>query len=91
LWNLENRRLISQYVGQQQGHYVIRSCFGGFNESFILSGSIDQHVYIWHRQSGEQIAVLRGHTGNVNSVTWNPANHHMFASASDDHTIRIWA
>jgi hypothetical protein len=34
---------------------------------------------------------LTGHgEGSVNSVAWNPRNEKMFASCSDDHTIRIW-
>lgn len=34
---------------------------------------------------------LSGHgEGSVNSVAWHPRNERMFASCSDDHTVRIW-
>ncbi|KAI9341260.1 WD40-repeat-containing domain protein [Zopfochytrium polystomum] len=89
LWDLETKRLVKKFAGHKQGLFVIRSCFGGFKQNFVLSGSEDSSVYIWNRDLQELVEVLKGHTGCVNSISWN-ARHNIFASASDDHTIRIW-
>ncbi|CAI9107523.1 OLC1v1006896C2 [Oldenlandia corymbosa var. corymbosa] len=79
-----------KYKGHKQHMYVIRSCFGGLNCSFVASGSEDSKVFIWHRQSYSPIEILSGHLMTVNCVSWNPKRPQMLASASDDQTIRIW-
>ena len=46
-------------------------------------------VQIW-RSDGTAITNLtRGHTGNVNSITWAPDGQ-MLATGSDDKTVRVW-
>ncbi|KAJ7744979.1 WD40-repeat-containing domain protein [Mycena maculata] len=91
LWDLNLGRLVRKYTGQRQSKYIIRSCFGGFESNFVVSGSEDGNVYVWHRDTGVLLEVLEGHgEGSVNCVAWNPCNERMFASCSDDRTIRIW-
>ncbi|KAF9354010.1 hypothetical protein BGX26_008228 [Mortierella sp. AD094] len=90
LWSLADGRIVRKYSGYKQGLYVIRSCFGGWDEQFVISGSEDSKVYIWHRENGNLIQTLDGHSGPVTVVAWSPTNPTMLASASDDRTIRIW-
>nr|GEV68253.1 hypothetical protein [Tanacetum cinerariifolium] len=91
LWSIQGHiRLVTKYKGHRRSRFIVKACFGGLEQAFIASGSEDSQVYIWHRGSGELIQTLRGHSGAVNCVSWNPANPHMLASASDDRSIRIW-
>ncbi|XP_010456450.2 PREDICTED: WD repeat-containing protein 26-like [Camelina sativa] len=91
LWNIEgDPKIVSRYKGHRRSRFIIRSCFGGYKQAFIASGSEDSQVYIWHRSTGKLITELPGHAGAVNCVSWSPTNLHMLASASDDGTIRIW-
>ncbi|KAI0748620.1 WD40 repeat-like protein [Daedaleopsis nitida] len=91
LLDLGTEQVVRKYSGHSHSKHVIRSCFGGVEGNFIVSGSEDGNVYIWHRDTGTLLEVLTGHgDGSVNSVAWNPANERMFASCSDDHDVRIW-
>ncbi|KAF7731509.1 hypothetical protein EC973_009273 [Apophysomyces ossiformis] len=89
LWDLETQSIVRKYCGHTQGNYIIRSTFGGDDESFVLSGSEDDCVYVWSREHGVVLEVLEGHTKTVNCISWSPINPMMFASASDDATIRM--
>ncbi|CAE6340359.1 unnamed protein product [Rhizoctonia solani] len=92
LWDLDAQRMCQKYMGHYQGKHVIRSCLGGPDEGFVLSGSEDQTLYVWKRDTGALIEVLSGHgNGCVNDVAWNPRDPALFASCSDDHTIRLWS
>lgn len=90
LWDLARPALVHSYTGHKQGRFVIRTTFGGSDESYVISGSEDSQVYVWARHSGALVDVLPGHSGAVNAVAWHPTRC-MFASASDDHTVRVWA
>jgi WD40 repeat protein len=90
VWDLRTNKLLSKYRGHKSGRFVIRSAFGGVDQGFIVSGSEDFNVYIWNRQQSTLLECLNGHTGIVNSVSWNSKNPYQIASGSDDYTVRVW-
>ena len=61
------------------------------NERLILCGSEDSSICIWHRQSCELIARIKGHYQIVNSVSWSSTNALLFASGSDDTQVKLWS
>lgn len=64
LWDFaDGGKVVRKFSGFKQGRYVIRSCFGGVNEGFVLSGSDDCLIYVWHRERGDLLEYLSGHTG----------------------------
>lgn len=91
--DLDTRQTIREFKsGEDGGHYVIRSSFGGANESFVVVGSEEGYIYIWHKESGKLIEKLEGHRkGCCTAVSWSPVDPCMFATAGDDTKVRIWA
>jgi WD40 repeat protein len=126
LWDLNTVRMTRKFTGQRQGKDIIRSCFGGAEHTFVVSGSegmspgnpytsaastdsrflflllpplffpriqsrTDGCVYVWHRDTGALLEILKGHgRGSVNQVAWHPLEPRLFASCSDDRTVRVW-
>ncbi|KAJ5908638.1 hypothetical protein N7495_001320 [Penicillium taxi] len=82
LIDLDTTAVLRRFKGQMQGEFVIRSNFGGAAENFVVSGSEDSRVFIWHKDNGTLVQTLEGHDkGCVNTISWNPADPTMFASA----------
>lgn len=90
LMDIDTGAVVQSFTGQKQAEYIIRSSFGGANENFVVSGSEDSRVYIW-RTNGHLVEALEAHPGGcVNAVAWHPTDPRIFASAGDDHKVRIW-
>jgi WD40 repeat protein len=103
--DLETRETVKTFTGQKgSGEWVIRSAFGGANESFVISGSegdypcspslllltaLAGNLFIFHKENGSLVEKLDAHNGCCSAVSWNPADPCMFATGGDDKTIRM--
>lgn len=56
--------------------------------NLLATGSDDKTISLWQK-TGENRAVLRGHSQAVKSVAFSPDGT-IFASGSDDRTIKLW-
>jgi WD40 repeat protein len=89
LIDLVTRNSVQKFFGHTGGDYLIRSSFGGANESFVVSGSEDGNILIWHKNTGAAIERLPGHHPRCNAVAWNPTDPYVIASCGDDGRLKM--
>lgn len=87
--------VIRSCFGGAEQNFIASGSEGTFFNHIYLRQAIkillDGNVYVWHRDTGVLLETLPGHgQGSVNAIAWNPRHVGMFASCSDDSTIRIW-
>ena len=91
LYDLTNFSLVNKYYGHTQEQFCIECSFSGNNDEYIICGSEDASVYIWHRSNSIPLSVIKGHTGSVNNclLSFHMGEPFIF-SVSDDYTLRLW-
>jgi WD40 repeat protein len=92
--NLETYSPVQQYAGHRHSKMVIGSCTIGSRQRYVVSGSEDFNVYVWHATPaaihGTLVSVLEGHSAATNDVAWCQQNPRLLVSASDDGSLRCW-
>ncbi|HEX4713597.1 MAG TPA: serine/threonine-protein kinase [Ktedonobacteraceae bacterium] len=58
--------------------------------TYLATGGKDKIVSLWDTSTSKLIRTYQGHTAPINVVRWSPDGS-LIASASDDHTVRIFA
>lgn len=86
LWNVNNGKLLASFTGHNDW---INSVIFSADGELIASASDDKSIKLWDK-SGQIIQTFKGHSKQVNSISFNPKNPGQLASASDDKTVRLW-
>lgn len=72
----------------QAGSSKVRSLAWSCEGKRIATGS-DKHVRV-HNPEKAASTELRGHTGDVSCVVWNPLQPELLASTSSDRNLALW-
>ena len=82
--------LVGIYGGHEQHTFYIKTCLSG-DGKYLLSGSSDDHAYIWRVGAGPRpLLKLDGHGAEVTCVAWCPNDITNVVTCADDVRHRVW-
>jgi WD40 repeat protein len=79
----------SVFTGETVGDESIGLAFSPDNREIVFGGFADGRVEVHSVSDGKLVLTLSGHTALVNQTRYSPDGN-WIATASDDHTIRLW-
>ncbi|XP_020603449.1 denticleless protein homolog [Orbicella faveolata] len=81
---------ICAFSGHLNSTFYVKTALSP-DDMYLLSGSGDNDAYIWKvSDPAAPPFLLKGHTGEVTSVTWCPSDQGKVVTCSDDNNFRIW-
>lgn len=98
--NDRNRLLRCNYGANQRGAVLVCSLRGhagvindidvSSDNAFLATASVDGDVRVWGLKDGCPVAILRGHKGGANMVSWSKLTPYRLVSTGSDGFARLW-
>jgi len=89
IYNLNTREGNTRVSRELAGHTGYLSCCRFINDSQIVTTSGDMTCALWDVETGQQIQVYAGHTGDVMSLSLSP-DQRTFVSGACDASAKLW-
>jgi DDB1- and CUL4-associated factor 8 len=82
------------YQRKFTGHCSIRTIkecsFFGPQQEYIVSGSDCGHIFIWDKETGRIVNVMKGDSSIVNSIQGHPHDGFVLASSGIESNVKLW-
>ena len=98
--NDKNRRLRCNYGANSRGAVLVCTLRGhagvindidvSMDNCFLATASVDGDVRVWGLKNGCPVAILRGHKGGANMVSWSTLTPYRLVSTGSDGFARVW-
>lgn len=80
---------MAEYHGHVVSSFYVKAAISP-DDRYLLCGSSDGNAYIWRTDQSALPWLLKGHGGEVTSVTWSPNQGDKIVTCSDDNSFKIW-
>lgn len=90
IYNLKTREGSVRVARELAAHTGYLSCCRFLSDKQIITSSGDMSCMLWDIDAGVKITEFNDHTGDVMSISLNPANNNVFVSGACDATTKVW-
>ena len=89
IYSLKTREGNVRVTRELPGHTGYLSCCRFLDDHQIVTSSGDMTCALWDVETGQQVAVFAGHTGDVMSLSLSP-DYKTFVSGACDASAKLW-
>ena len=90
VWDPRNGKVVQMVKAHNNTINQVR--WNPVNGNWLLTGSRDSKIKVFDiRNMSQEVNCFEGHEDKVNVVTWHPTKEELFASASHNGQIILWA